>query len=168
MKPIVCTAKISSMASKHILLAFGVNRTTRDAMKGEIHWGSDLVLQATPFAVSRARQVFVHVSFLQRSIIAKPWKLSTKCSGVSHFSLFEGSAVLAWLTPCTKRKFCNMWPLRNLVPHLPLQIYIRLLACSCCALWQLLKGWYIPVQSCWLGFWLVRVFLLITPYKSSI
>ena len=39
----------SRSASKHNLLALGVNPTARDAGEG---WGSDIVSQATPFAVS--------------------------------------------------------------------------------------------------------------------
>ena len=64
-------------ASKHILFALGVDPTARDAGEGG---GSDLVLQATPFAVL-CGLVAVHVPSLHidKSSIAKSRKTSSKC-----------------------------------------------------------------------------------------
>ena len=50
----------SRSASKHVLFALGVDSTARDAGEGGV---SDLVSQATPFAVS-ARLVTIHVPSL--------------------------------------------------------------------------------------------------------
>ena len=47
-------------ASKHVLFAIGVNPTARDTSEGG---GSNLVSQATPFAVS-CRLVAIHVPLL--------------------------------------------------------------------------------------------------------
>ena len=66
--------------SKHILFALGVNPTARDASEGG---GSDLVSQATPFAVSCVL-VAVHVPSLHKSSIVKPRKISSKCCRVCH------------------------------------------------------------------------------------
>jgi len=95
--------------SKHILFALGVDPTAMDAGEGG---GSDLVSQATPFAVS-CGLVAVHVPSLHKSSIVKPRKTSSKCCRVCHgtkvcFSLFHGSEVIARLTSCTKGKLCNV------------------------------------------------------------
>ena len=66
--------------SRHILFALGVDPTARDANKGG---GSDLVSQATPFAVS-CGLVAIHVPSLQKSSIVKPRKTSSKCCRVYH------------------------------------------------------------------------------------
>ena len=66
--------------SKHILFALGVNPTARDAGKGV---RSDLVSQATPFAVS-CGLVAIHVPSLHKSSIVKPRKTSSKCCRVCH------------------------------------------------------------------------------------
>ena len=67
-------------ASKHVLFALGVNPTARDADEGGI---SDLVSQATPFAVS-CGLVAVLFPSLHKSSIVKPRKTSSKCCRVSH------------------------------------------------------------------------------------
>ena len=54
-------------ASKHVLFALGVDPTARDASESGV---SDLVSQATPFAVS-CGLVAVHVSSLHKSSIAR-------------------------------------------------------------------------------------------------
>ena len=89
------------------LLLLGVNPTARDAGEGG---GSDLVSQATPFAVS-CRLVAVHIPSLHKSSItslarrqANAVEFATKIC----FSLFHGSEVIARLTSCTKGKLCNM------------------------------------------------------------
>ena len=61
------------------------NHRARDALKVEVHRGSDLVLQATPFAVSRARLVPIRAPSLRKSSIAKPRKTSSKCCRVCHW-----------------------------------------------------------------------------------
>ena len=65
-------------ASKHVLFALSVDPTARDAGKGG---GSDLVSQATPFAVS-CRLVAIHVPLLHKSSIVKPRETSRKCCRV--------------------------------------------------------------------------------------
>ena len=65
-------------ASKHVLFALGVDPTARDAGKGG---GSNLVLQATPFAVSCGLVAF-HVPLLHKSSIVKPHETSSKCCRV--------------------------------------------------------------------------------------
>ena len=54
-------------ASKHVLFALGVDPTARDAGEGG---GTDLVSQATPFAVS-CGLVAVHVPSLHKSSTIK-------------------------------------------------------------------------------------------------
>ena len=65
---------VSGSASKHVLFALGVDPTARDAGEGG---GSDLVSQATPFAVL-CGLVAVHVPSLRKSSIVKPRKTSSK------------------------------------------------------------------------------------------
>ena len=45
------TRLASRNVSKHVLLAHGVDHTARDAVKAKFTAGSDLVSQATPFAL---------------------------------------------------------------------------------------------------------------------
>ena len=77
-------------ASNHIIFALGVDPTARDAGEGG---GSDLVSQATPFAVS-CGLVAVHVTSLHKSSSIKPHKTSSKCCRVCHQSLL---LALQWL-----------------------------------------------------------------------
>ena len=67
-------------ARKQVSFALGVDPTARDA--GEDR-GSDLVSQATPFAVS-CELVAVHVPSLHTSSIAKLHKTSSKWCRVCH------------------------------------------------------------------------------------
>ena len=80
--------------SKHVPFALGVDPTARDAGEGG---GSDLVAQATPFAVS-CRLVAVHVPSLHKSSVTSLTRRQANAVefvNKVYFSLFHGSEVMA-------------------------------------------------------------------------
>ena len=98
----------SRSASKHVLFTLGVDSTARDAGEGN---GSDLVLQATPFAMSCETTVAVHVRSLHKSSVAKPRKRQANAVSFATkvlFSLFGGSEVIVRLMSGRMGKLCNM------------------------------------------------------------
>ena len=93
--------------SKHVPFALGVDPTARDAGEGG---GSDLVLQATPFAVL-CGLVAIHVPSLHKSSIASLARHQANAVEFVTkvcFSLFNGSEEIAQLTSVKKGKLCNV------------------------------------------------------------
>ena len=76
--------------SKDVLFVLGVDPTARDASKSG---GSDLVSQATPFAVS-CGLIAVHVPSLHKSSLARRQANTVEFATKVCFSLFHGSEVL--------------------------------------------------------------------------